>query len=77
MRNHAHPTPDQIKDLRLCVHLSQTEFAAVVHSSLRSVQHWESGVVRMPACKWELASHKLAARRAVALAALAERDGDQ
>lgn len=71
MPNHPHPTPEQVKDLRLSVALSQTEFAAIIHSSLRSVQHWESGAVRMPACKWELASSKLSARRALAIAARA------
>jgi DNA-binding transcriptional regulator YiaG len=46
--------PKKIKEARLKAGLTQTQAAELVHSSLRSWQHWESGARRMDGAHWEL-----------------------
>jgi len=50
----ASPTPEEIRDLRKSLKLSQTAAAVVVHSTLRTWQDWEAGIARMHPGLWEL-----------------------
>jgi DNA-binding transcriptional regulator YiaG len=48
------PTPTKIKSSREAAGLTQAQAAALVHSTQRSWQKWESGERRMLAAVWEL-----------------------
>jgi putative transcriptional regulator len=48
------PTPDEIRTARERAGLTQTEAGLLVHSPLRSWQHWELGERRMHPAFWEL-----------------------
>ena len=50
----SNPTPALIIQGRTDAGLTQTEAAAVVHSSLRAWQQWESGDRRMHPAFWNL-----------------------
>lgn len=49
------PPAAHVKQLRALLGLNQTEFGAMLHSSMRSVQQWESGERKMHPSTWELA----------------------
>ena len=53
------PTPQQIVQLRYACGLTQTQFGELLHSKLRTVQHWEKGTAAMHPGLWELALLKL------------------
>ena len=53
------PSPGEIAALRYRHGLNQKEFGTLTHSSLRSVQHWESGEREMHPALWELCLFKL------------------
>ena len=59
MKSTPSPTPADVTALRHRHGLNQTEFGKLVYSSLRSVQHWESGAREMHPGLWELANIKL------------------
>lgn len=45
-------TPSQIREARLALGLTQTEFGILLHAKLRTVQDWEAGKRNMqPATK--------------------------
>jgi len=48
------PTSTEIKVERLAASLTQAEAAALVHTTGRVWQQWESGVRRMHPAFWEL-----------------------
>lgn len=48
------PTPEQVRELRSRLKLTQTEAAAVVYFSMRAWQEWEAGERRMLPAVWEL-----------------------
>lgn len=48
------PSREEITQARHAAGLSQSQAAALVHSTLRSWQHWESGSRNMPLAHWEL-----------------------
>ena len=49
-----YPKPEDIKAARLEAGLTQTEAGAIVHSTCRAWQYWESGQRRMHPATWEL-----------------------
>jgi len=58
------PQPDEVRGLRERHTLKQAEFASLLHSSVRTVQHWEATAGtpehrKMPLASWELALLKL------------------
>lgn len=57
------PTPDQIRSQRVTAHLTQTQAARAVHSTLRTWQDWEAGKAKMHAGLWELFLLKLEERK--------------
>lgn len=50
----SNPTPDEIAGMRINAGLTQLQAANVVHSALRSWQHWENGDRRMHPAIFEL-----------------------
>lgn len=48
------PTPEQVTAARAAAGLTQAQCAAIVHSTPRSWQRWESGEREMHAAFWEL-----------------------
>lgn len=56
------PTPAEILKLRSIAGMTQTEFGALAHKSLRIVQDWESGERNCPPDTFELISIKIKAR---------------
>lgn len=50
----SNPQPEEIKAARSAAGLTQTEAAALVHSTLSAWQRWEQGERRMPPGLWEL-----------------------
>ncbi len=50
----ANPSPDTIRAAREVAGLTQTQAGAVVYSSLRAWQQWESGERRLHPAIWEL-----------------------
>lgn len=50
----ANPSPKQIKEARAVAGLTQTQAAALVHSTVRRWQDWEAGTYRMHPGLWEL-----------------------
>ncbi len=55
------PTPAEIRAAREDVGLSQTEAAALLHTTCRTWQQWEAGDRRMHPAFWELFVIKRAA----------------
>ena len=53
------PTPDRLKTLRRDKNLTQTDIARLVWTTLRTIQHWESGDTRIDLARWELLLIKL------------------
>ena len=49
------PKAATIRQLRHHLGLNQTEFGALLHSSMRAVQQWESGERKIHLSTWELA----------------------
>ncbi len=49
------PTPEQVRQHRACLGLSQAAYGARLYAARRTVQDWESGARRMPAAVWTLA----------------------
>jgi putative transcriptional regulator len=47
------PQPEEIRQLRDEMELTQAELAALLHASVRSVQKWEQGERRMHPGLWE------------------------
>lgn len=54
------PTPEQIKEARRKVGLTQTQAGALVHTTVRTWQQWEAGDRRMHPAFWELFQIKAA-----------------
>lgn len=52
-------TPDQIKQARAALGLTQTKFGELLHAKLRTVQAWEAGTRNMQASTKELLETKL------------------
>lgn len=50
----SNPTPDEVAGVRINAGLTQQQAAEVVHSALRSWQHWENGDRRMHPTIFEL-----------------------
>ncbi|MEI2770756.1 MAG: helix-turn-helix domain-containing protein [Candidatus Competibacter sp.] len=50
----ANPSPDTIRAAREAAGLTQTQAGAVVYSSMRAWQQWESGERRLHPAIWEL-----------------------
>jgi len=48
------PTPQQIIAARHAVNKTQSQCAAIVHTTLRAWQMWEAGDRKMPTGLWEL-----------------------
>lgn len=48
------PTPQEVKELRESLKLTQTQAAEVIYCSLRGWQQWEEGVRKMHPAFWEL-----------------------
>lgn len=48
------PTPEQIKNTRTELSLTQRQAAELVHSALRTWQQWEKGDRKMHQAFWEL-----------------------
>lgn len=48
------PSPEEIKAAREAAGLSQTAAASILHSALRTWQHWETGDRKMHPGLWEL-----------------------
>lgn len=57
------PTPSDIRAARAAASLTQSEAAALLHTSLRSYQQWEAGDRRMHPAMWELFSIKVASAK--------------
>jgi DNA-binding transcriptional regulator YiaG len=60
------PTRQDLKDLRSCYHLTQTEAAVLALSSLRTWQYWERGEHVMHRAIWQylqIVARALARRR--------------
>lgn len=57
------PDPTEIRALRNSAGLTQTQFGALLHCALRTVQDWEGGQAKMPPGLWELARMKIKHRR--------------
>lgn len=53
------PKPAEIRALRESAGLSRDEFAALVHTSRRGLEKWETGERKMHPGLWELARRKL------------------
>jgi len=56
----SNPAPADIKATRERLALTQTAAAALVHSTCRAWQKWESGECRMHPAMWELFCIKIA-----------------
>lgn len=54
------PSPAEVRAAREAAGLTQTEAAAVIHSTLRTWQDWEAGKARMHPGLWELFGLKVA-----------------
>lgn len=52
------PTPEQVRQAREELALTQTQAAALVHRTLSAWQRWEYGERAMPVGTWELFLHK-------------------
>ena len=50
----ASPTPEEIREARKVLGLTQTAAAATIYSTLRAWQEWEAGNRRMHPGLWEL-----------------------
>jgi len=50
----ATPTPELIRSTRAAARLTQTEAAALVHTTCRTWQQWEAGDRAMHPAFWEL-----------------------
>lgn len=59
----ANPTAQEIILARTARGLTQTEAAALIHSTLRTWQDWEAGIARMHPGLWELFQKKARPRR--------------
>jgi len=53
------PSPQQVRQLRKDAGLTQTQAAALVHTSLRAWQQWEAGDRKMHPAFFELAKIKV------------------
>lgn len=53
------PQPSEILEARHRAGLTQSEAAALIHSTLRTWQDWEAGIARMHPGLWELFRLKL------------------
>jgi len=53
------PTTEEIKQARLNSGLTQSKASELVHSKLRTWQHWEAGTRKMSLANWELFCLKL------------------
>lgn len=49
-----HPSPSDIKSLRLSLGLTQTKAGELVYRNCRAWQRWEAGDFLMDAAIWEL-----------------------
>lgn len=63
-------SPDALKSLRAATGWTQTECAAAIHSTRRTLQDWEAGIAAMHPGLWELL-HIKAKRRGLELAKVA------
>jgi|TARA_R110000803_G_scaffold69332_3_gene131683 DNA-binding transcriptional regulator YiaG len=54
-----HPTPKEIKDLRLSIDLSQEQAGGLLHINGRHFRRWEIGQSKMPLAYWELFTVKV------------------
>ena len=52
-------TPDEIKQARTALGLTQTKFGELLHAKLTTVQKWESGARTMTGATAELLERKL------------------
>ncbi|WP_293000017.1 hypothetical protein [Nevskia sp.] len=52
------PAPAEVAAARAKSGLTQTEAAALVYSTFRTWQNWESGARNMPPALWELWQYK-------------------
>jgi putative transcriptional regulator len=50
----SNPTPEQVREARNMLGLTQTEAAALIYCTLRGWQGWEDGSRRMHPAFWEL-----------------------
>lgn len=48
------PSPEQVKESRLALGLTQQQAGAIVGATARAWRAWESGFRAMPESKWEL-----------------------
>ena len=60
--NHPTPTPEEVREMRARLSMTQTQFGEYLRCSLRAVQQWESGERTMHPGLWELATTKEALR---------------
>lgn len=58
------PTPDEIRAAREAAGLSRADAAALVYSSVRTIEKWELGAQRMHPAIWELLQRKIRERAA-------------
>ncbi|TAL65737.1 MAG: hypothetical protein EPN79_11185 [Burkholderiaceae bacterium] len=56
------PLPSEVRAAREAAGLTQTEAAALVHTSCRTWQQWEAGDRRMHQAFWELFRIKISTR---------------
>lgn len=54
----ANPAPADIREAREAAGLTQTDAAALLHTTCRTWQQWEAGDRRMHAAFWELFRNK-------------------
>lgn len=54
----ANPQPDEIRAARQAAGITQTQAAALVHTTCRTWQQWEAGDRRMHPAFWELFTRK-------------------
>jgi DNA-binding transcriptional regulator YiaG len=53
------PTPEEIKEARRKVGLTQTQAGALLHTTVRTWQQWEAGDRKMHPAFWELFCMKI------------------
>jgi len=54
-----HPTPKEIKDLRLSIELTQEQAGNLLHINGRHFRRWEIGQSKIPLAYWELFTVKI------------------
>jgi len=47
------PTPDQVREARLALGMTQVQFGEMLYVTERGVRKWESGETPIPMLAWE------------------------